>query len=108
MQITGIDELSRDIRKRMNLDAVKNIVKQNGAEMQMKMQRNAPVDTGNLKRSVTGSLSDGGMTFTAQPIAEYSGYVEYGTRFMNAKPYVRPAYNVQKEIFKRDLDKLVK
>jgi hypothetical protein len=34
--------------------------------------------------------------------------LEYGTRFMEAQPFVKPAYEVQKEQFKKDLDKLVK
>ncbi|MDT2640464.1 hypothetical protein P7D31_10090 [Enterococcus dongliensis] len=35
-------------------------------------------------------------------------YLEYGTRFMEAQPFMGPAYRAQKEIFKRDMDRLVK
>ena len=48
------------------------------------------------------------MTGIVKPGTNYSPYVEYGTRKMSAQPFVRPAYNAQKEIFKQDLDKLVR
>ncbi|MFQ8894288.1 MAG: HK97-gp10 family putative phage morphogenesis protein [Dorea sp.] len=43
-----------------------------------------------------------------EPTADYAAYVEYGTRFMNAQPYMRPAYNAQKGKFKSDMQKLVR
>ena len=35
-------------------------------------------------------------------------YLEKGTRFMAPEPAVEPAFNVQKQIFKNDLEKAVK
>jgi HK97 gp10 family phage protein len=35
-------------------------------------------------------------------------YLEYGTRFMDAQPFVRPAYNEQKAKFIRDMNKLTR
>ena len=35
-------------------------------------------------------------------------YVEFGTRFMDAQPFVRPAFKQQVPIFKSDMKKLVK
>jgi HK97 gp10 family phage protein len=50
----------------------------------------APVDTGNLRGSIShrfaGSLE--GVVFT--PV-EYAPHIEYGTRKMRAQPYMRPA-----------------
>lgn len=83
-------------------------VKLNGAELQQKAQRNAPVDTGNLRRSINLSIKDGGMTAEITAMAEYSGYVEYGTRFMNAQPFIAPAFNEQKDIFINDLKRALK
>jgi hypothetical protein len=34
--------------------------------------------------------------------------LEYGTRYMDAQPFVKPAHEEQAQKFKRDLDKLVK
>ena len=70
--------------------------------------RKAPVDTGTLKRSIGLTIDDGGMAAQVEPTVEYAPYQEYGTRFMEAQPFVGPAFREQKEIFKRDLDRLVK
>ena len=53
-------------------------------------------------------LRDGGLTAESEATAEYAPYVEWGTRFMNAQPFMRPAYYAQKEQFKHDLGKIVK
>lgn len=108
MQVTGVNELKVALTKKANLDAVRRVVRQNGAELQSKTQRKAPVDTGTLKRSVGLELSGGGLTATVEPTAEYAPYLEYGTRFMEAQPFVNPAFNEQKEQFKRDMDKLTR
>ena len=106
--LKGIGELSAKLRKNTDLGPVRQVVQQNGSEMQSKAQRNAPVDTGTLKRSIELEISDGGLTATSAPTAEYAPYVEHGTRYQEAQPYMKPAFNVQKEKFKRDIDKLTK
>ena len=108
VKFTGLNELHVALGKKTDLSKVSRIVQQNGSEMQSKAMRNAPVDTGNLKRSIGLDLSNGGMSATVEPTANYSPYVEYGTRFMSAQPYVKPAFDAQKRKFKSDMDKLVK
>jgi len=41
-------------------------------------------------------------------LANYSSYVEWGTRFQNAQPFIKPSYDKQKIQFKKDLDRLFK
>ena len=108
LTMTGTNELRKKLQQNSKLDAVKRVVKMNGAELQAKAQRNAPVDTGTLKRSISLVLRDGVLTAESEATAEYAPYVEWGTRFMNAQPFMRPAYYAQKEQFKRDLNKIVK
>mgnify|MGYP000382272553 CR=1 FL=1 len=51
---------NKGLKKRMDMSAVQTVVRKNGADMQAKSQRNAPVDTGTLKRvSVLTSLMVG-------------------------------------------------
>lgn len=51
---------------------------------------NAPVDTGNLKRSIEAKqVSDKSMTI--QTRTGYGAYVELGTKRMEARPYLAPA-----------------
>ena len=90
------------------MSMVKKVVRYHGAALQRKAMTAAPVDTGNLKRSVDLEITDGGLTATVEPTEEYASYVEYGTRFMNAQPYMRPSLEDQGAAFKADLGKLVK
>ena len=64
------------------------------------------MDTGTLKRSIGLEIRDGGLTAEVEPTAEYAAYVEYGTRYMSAQPYMRPSCTAQKEKFKSDLKSL--
>lgn len=108
VKITGAGELRAALKRKADLSSVRRIVHQNGAELQAKAQRNAPVDTGTLKRSIGMEISDGGRTATVAPVAEYAPYPEFGTRFMAAQPYVGPAFREQKEQFKSDMGKLAR
>lgn len=108
IKFTGIRELKIALKRNIEMDDVKRIVRKNGGDMQAKTQQNAPVDTGALKQSIGLEITDGGLTATVEPKVEYASYQEYGTRFMEAQPFVGPAFNEQKEKFKRDIDKLMK
>lgn len=50
-----------------------------------------PVDTGNLKNSIRSWFSADGLTAYVGTHVEYAPYVEFGTRKMAARPYLRPA-----------------
>lgn len=67
----------------------------------------APIDTGTLMRSITMGTDSDGLTATVTPAAEYAAYVEYGTRFMAAQPYLRPAFEAVKPQFIAGLKKLM-
>ncbi len=108
VKIVGMEKLQKKLKKNVRLDDVKRVVRHNGAEMQEKAQRNAPVDTGTLKRSIVLEMKDEGLTAEVGPTVEYGEYVEFGTRPMEAQPYVGPAFNEQKEKFKKDMKKLTK
>ena len=107
IKIVGMEKLQKKLKKNVNMEDVKRVVRHNGAEMQAKAQQNAPVDTGTLKRSIGIEITDGGMSAEVEPTAEYAPYVELGTRFMDPQPYLKPAFDEQKEKFKKDMKKLV-
>lgn len=112
LKFNGLKELNAKLSQIKNLDAAKQIVKNNGADLNVKMVNNAVFtrgySTGQTRRSITIDLAHGGLTAKVKPGTEYAPYVEYGTRYMSAQPFVKPAFNAQKEIFKRDLMGLVK
>lgn len=108
IQIKGIDKLQKKLRKNATMADAKTIVRTNGIEMNRTASRLAPVDTGFLRRSIVFTIADGGLTANSTAGAEYAPYLEYGTRFMSAQPFMRPAYNQQKAKFKSDMGRLVK
>ena len=112
IKVEGLEKLMKALKDNVTMDDVKNVVKHNGSEMQKKMQNNADFkkgyQTGTTKRSIGLEIKDGGFTSESGPETEYSPYLEYGTRYMDAQPFVKPAYDEQKQKFKRDMDKLVK
>lgn len=107
IKIVGLEKLQKKLKQNVQMGDVKRVVRHNGAEMQAKAQQNAPVDTGYLKRSIGLEVTDEGMTAEVEPKADYAPYVELGTRFMEAQPYLKPAFDEQKEKFKKDMKKLV-
>lgn len=108
IQIKGIDRFQKKLRQNVTMNDVKQVVKTNTAEMNRKAQRNAPVDTGFLRRSIVMKLANGGLSGKSSAGAEYASYLEYGTRFMPAQSFMGPAYRIQKSKFKSDLERLMK
>ena len=119
VRIDGFDKLEAKLKRNMDLGAVRTVVRKNGADLQTNAQKNAPVGTpqstgipgyvgGKLKQSIGLDITDGGLTAEVEPTADYAAYVEYGTRFMEAQPYLKPAYDEQKKKFVKDLNELVR
>lgn len=112
IKIDGLEELEKKLKANVTLNDVKRVVRQNGAELQKKIQDKADFkmgyQTGTTKRSVGLEIKDEGLTAESAPETEYSPYVEYGTRFMSAQPFVRPALEEQAAQFKSDMQKLVR
>lgn len=112
IKFEGLEALQKALKDNASLDDVKKIVKHNGAELQQRMQKKADFkkgyQTGDTKRSIGLETKDEGFTAEVGPKTDYSPYVEYGTRFMDAQPFVRPAWEEQNLKFKSDLQKLMK
>lgn len=112
IRIDGLEELEKKLKSNVTLDDVKRVVRQNGSELQRKMQSKADFtrgyQTGTTKRSIGLEIKDSGLTAESAPETEYSPYLEYGTRFMDAQPFVRPALDEQATQFKSDMQKLVR
>lgn len=109
----GFKELEALMKKSEKItQQVKTVVKKNGNELKNRMVRKADFkkgyQTGTTKRSITEQISAGGMAVTVGPTTEYAPYLEYGTRFMEAQPFVRPAWTEQVPKFVNDLNKIIK
>lgn len=108
LRIDGLDDLMKTIKQKEKLDDVKAIVKKHGAGLQQKAIQRAPYKTGNLRRSIELNSKDGGLTAEVEATADYAAYQEYGTRFIPAHPYMRPAFDQESRQFISDLERLMK
>jgi HK97 gp10 family phage protein len=107
VKISGADKLSDALRHAQKMTEVKACVSKHGADLNAIMVEKAPVKTGFLRRSIKISKGDNGMSVTVEPTAEYAPYLEYGTRFMRERPFVKPALERVKPKFIRDVKKIM-
>ncbi|MDD3362648.1 MAG: HK97 gp10 family phage protein [Hespellia sp.] len=114
VRIVGMEKLQAKLKKNCTLDDVKKVVSHNGAKMTEKMKKNTETaftkgySGGDTASSINQNITDGGMTTEAGATMDYDEYVEYGTRFMEAEPFVKPAFEEQKEKFKSDMKRLTR
>ena len=108
IDIEGADELVRSIRNRLGADRVVPVIRRNTSQAQAKAMRLAAVDTGFMKRSITMRIDTSGLAGYIVAGADYSPYVEMGTRYMTAQPFMRPAAREQAPIFLSDLRNLIR
>lgn len=110
LKIHGIKKLKIDLKDKAQMTLVKEIVKKHGASLQQEMVKNAVFkggySTGATRRSINLLNEKGGLTARVKPTTKYSPYVEYGTRFMDKQPFVKPAFQKVKKEFVNDLKKL--
>lgn len=116
IKLQGAKELRAKLSKRSQLLAskVRPIVKNNAAQLKDKTVANmeaaytAGYSKGTTARSITNELSQSGMTATVAPHTEYFPYLEFGSRFMSARPTLKPAFAYQSVQFVNDLKKMMK
>lgn len=91
IRIEGLDNLDARIDKIIrNKSKIRTALMWGASEVQRSAMRLVPVRTGDLKRSIHIEEHDAGLTFIVEAATEYAAYVEWGTRFMEAQPYMRP------------------
>ena len=76
--------------------AVKRELMRSALAIQAGAKQRAPVDSGRLKNSIATEARDGGMTQVIGTNVEYAPHVEFGTRFMSARPYLFPAFEQER------------
>ena len=99
---------------------IRSVVKKNGAELQQQTQKNMlekykghyegkkfVKPTGATRRSAAVEIKDNGMTAVVAPNTSYFPYLEYGTRFMEARPTLGPAFKRVSPIFIEDIKRII-
>lgn len=71
------------------------VIRKAALDVQAEAQRNAPVDTGNLRSSISTTFTGDGrfssMAAEVGPTASYGFFVEHGTSRMSGQPFLFPA-----------------
>ena len=63
-----------------------------------------PVDTGNLRNSITNEVQSSEKAVYIGTNVEYAAYVELGTTRTKAKPYLKPAAAEHSAVYKRIIE----
>ena len=125
VKIVGVEKLQKKLRRNVAMEDVKHMVRKHGSQLEANAKRKAEFKghyewskekggevfvkpSGNLKRSIGLEMKGNGMTAEVEPTVEYAAYVELGTRYMKAQPYLKPAFEEQKTKFRNDMKKLTR
>lgn len=114
IEIKADEALIKKLRKLQKIDFVKDKVKKHGSQLEETMKQLATPDViyvqgysrGDTKKSISINITDNGLTAEVGSGMEYTPYIEYGTRFMESEPVVRPALNKHARPFLEDIRKL--
>lgn len=124
-ELKGLKKLQKKLQKVAKMEEMERIIEKHGTEMQRKAIINASKfrghyegrgknkhfvkPTGATKRSISVNSSKvDRFKYRVAPGTDYAAYVELGTRKMSAQPFIKPAFDEQKKLFKDDLERLVK
>lgn len=111
IQVMGKEELAEFLGKHKKdvIEKSKKAVKIWGSEFQKAVKQTPPTPhyTGTLVRSIRLDIADQGLTAVVYPTVHYAEYLEYGTRFMNAQPFMRPTLQKIEPMFIRTMDKIM-
>lgn len=114
IDLKGDDELIRKLSGIKNLDFARKTVRKHGGNLQRTMKKNATpgliftqgYSRGETKRSISLEVFDSGLSVRVFPNTNYAPYLEYGTRKMEAEPFVKPSLDKVKDGFLKDLEKM--
>lgn len=112
IEIKGLDELHRALKPNVTMEDVKVIVATNGNRLTRYMKEQTThayvkgFSTGDTASSINKETRDDGLTVAVGSTMNYSPYVEYGTRYMQAEPILDPSLERVRPQFISDLDRV--
>lgn len=111
-------KLINKLKKMKNIDDIKSVVKYHGGNLQRTAMKKASssgvfvkgYSEGFTRRDLQYGLSieDAGLTAVLKSRTDYAWYLEKGTRFMEAEPYMKPSLDEVKNDFIKDMNKIIK
>lgn len=81
VNITGLTELTQKLDSLLDIDELSDGMKKSCALIERSAKEKVPVQTGELRRSITSKVENNGLevTGTVYTPLEYAPYIEYGT-----------------------------
>lgn len=109
VKIQGLKEFMREVsRKGPALDqAIDKEIKLSALRVERRAKKLAPWDTGWMSNNIYANDIGFLQAEVISPV-EYSIFVEYGTRYMFAQPFLFPAVYADWPLFQKRLTKLVR
>lgn len=85
-------------------DAAERALTRIGLAAEGYAKKECPVDTGNLRNSITNEVVQSEKAVYIGTNVEYAAYVELGTVRTKAKPYLKPAATEHSTVYKRIIE----
>ncbi|AZF91004.1 tail completion or Neck1 protein [Streptococcus phage CHPC931] len=93
IKFEGLDEMAQSLLKNASPERRSKVLRKYGSKLKeaaiKRAQFNKGYSTGATRRSIT--LEAGSDRAVVEALTNYSGYLEVGTRKMEAQPFMRPA-----------------
>ena len=103
----SIENSNMDAIKNATTEAISAALEAIGMQAESYAKLACPVDTGNLRNSITHQQADE-MTEAIGTNVEYAAYVEMGTSRMEARPYLGPALTEHVDEYKRMVEQFLR
>ena len=109
IEVKNAEKLAVKFEKMELLTAaeVANATRKRSYEIEKMAKNRVAYDTGHLFRSIRTRLENAGLTGVVGSNVHYAIYVEKGTRYMPARPYLFPAFMVHRAKYIQDLSKIL-
>ena len=108
MDFQGIEQLEMTIYNshKKAVEQANKVTKNNGELLKRKAQELAPRDTWFLHDNIVSKHFP--LMAQVHALASYAAYPEFGTRFMDAQPYMRPALKWVQPKYQKDMTDVMK
>lgn len=108
MDFQGIEQLEMTIYNahKKAVEQANKVTKNNGELLKKKAKELAPYEFGFLEENIIAKYFP--LTAMVHSMASYAAYQEYGTRFIPAQPYMRPALEWVMPKYQKDMTDVMK
>lgn len=104
---SNIDQVQSQLRRSAQeaIERAKQELQMTALEVEREAKINAPVDSGILRASITNEkIEEGYEVFTN---VEYAQFIEYGTKYQAAQPFLGPALDVATKDLAKRIEKII-